>query len=329
MYKRKVIFRADAGKNIGFGHFIRALALASYLNKDFECLFCTFNPCGLRPSEYQLREISKVCNYIDIKASSYEEYDSKFLETLNGDEIVVLDNYYFTTEYQESIKAKCYRLVCIDDMHDRHFVADAVLTVTPTERERFSLEPYTKFLNGIGHSFLREPFLDVEARHRTKDIKNVVLAVGGADPFDLTNKMINIILNVLPSIKLTVISGDTVEIDNLYSDKITIERLLTAEQIVDLFNQSDMGIFPASTICVEALACRLPVAVGWYVDNQKEFYEYGVKTGLFLPLGNFLDSTKKMETRLRNIMGQGIFRQPSYIDFKKGKKELIDLFKNL
>ncbi|MDR1895166.1 MAG: UDP-2,4-diacetamido-2,4,6-trideoxy-beta-L-altropyranose hydrolase, partial [Prevotellaceae bacterium] len=37
--KRKIIFRADAGLNIGYGHFIRSLALADMLKNDFDILF--------------------------------------------------------------------------------------------------------------------------------------------------------------------------------------------------------------------------------------------------------------------------------------------------
>jgi spore coat polysaccharide biosynthesis predicted glycosyltransferase SpsG len=50
-----------------------------------------------------------------------------FLSFLKGDEIVFLDNYFFTTDYQREIKERGCKLVCIDDMHDEHYVADVVL----------------------------------------------------------------------------------------------------------------------------------------------------------------------------------------------------------
>lgn len=326
--KRKVILRADAGKTIGFGHFVRSLALAGYLKDDFDCRFCTFNPSEYQPSGYQLEEISKVCKFIDIEADSYEEYDSKFIEILKGDEIVVLDNYYFTTTYQKLVKENCYKLVCVDDMHDRHFIADAVITGTHIEKNLFSLEPYTKFMNGICHSFLREPFLKAATKPKSPILKHIVLAVGGADPYGLTNKLIGVLIKLMPTVKLAVIAGDTVDVNEEYLSSININRRLSAEQIVELFNKSDLGIFPASTICIEALSCRLPIAAGWYVDNQKEFYQYGVRHGLFLPLGCFLDSLDLVEARMKKILNQETIHQPPYIDFQKGKQDLIELFKN-
>lgn len=327
--KNKVILRADAGKSIGFGHFVRSLALAAYLADDFDCSFCSFNPSDHKPSQYQLSEIAKACSYIPIEAESYEEYDSKFLDILRGDEIVVLDNYYFSTEYQKKIKEKGCRLVCIDDMHDRHFVADAVLTMTPARKESFSHEPYTLFLNGIEHSFLRKAFIEVPRQGRQAVIKNVVMAMGGADPYGLTNKLLSIITSIDDNLHIDVIAGDTVEVDSRFDEKVAIHRRLSAEEIVDLFGKSDLGVFPASTICVEALACRLPIAAGWYVDNQKEFYEYGVHEGIFLPLGYFLDNDEEISDRLKTVFNSGLKQSKSEIDFKKGKQDIIRLFKTL
>lgn len=327
--KTKVILRADAGKSIGFGHFVRSLALAAYLADDFDCSFCSFNPSDCKPSQYQLAEIGKTCSYIPIEADSYEEYDSKFLDILRGDEIVVLDNYYFTTEYQKKIKDKGCRLVCIDDMHDRHFVADAVLTMTPVQKESFSIEPYTRFLNGIEHSFLRKPFLDVPEERERRDIKRIVMAMGGADPYGLTNKILSIITRINDNLHIDVIAGDTVDVDSRYEEKVGIHRRLSAEEIVNLFAKSDLGIFPASTICVEALACRLPIAAGWYVDNQKEFYEYGVNEGIFMPLGNFLEPEDVIMQRLVRIFKSELTHSRHKIDFKKGKQDIVGLFKTL
>lgn len=330
--RQKVILRADAGKTIGFGHFVRSLALASYLSDDFECIFCTFNPSLCATSEYQLNEIAKVCKFLSIDAKSYEEYDERFLDGLNGDEIVVLDNYYFTTEYQQKIKDKRCRLVCIDDVHDRHFVADAVLTMTPLGKSFFSMEPQTKFLNGINHSFLRKPFLDVNVNYRDKPsfrINKIVLAMGGADPYGLTNKVLGILNEIDSNFNIDVIAGDTAEVKQIANDCIQIHKRLAAEEIVNIFTKSDIGIFPASTICVEALACRLPIAAGWYVDNQKEFYEYGVENGLFMPLGNFLDSDEEISDRIKSAFGMYACIKTPYLDFNKGKQDIIKLFKSL
>lgn len=120
MTKRKIFFRADAGAQIGYGHFIRTLALADMLRDDFDCTFYTQSP-----STYQQREADKVCPLVSLPSddSKFE----RFLEYLIGDEIVVLDNYFYTSDYQKQIKDKGCKLVHIDDIHDRHFYADLII----------------------------------------------------------------------------------------------------------------------------------------------------------------------------------------------------------
>lgn len=331
MSTQKVIFRADAGKAIGFGHFVRSLALAEYLRDYYNCFFCSFNPTDLQLSEYQLREISKTCKHLDIKATSFEEFNTKFLELLKGDEIVVLDNYYFNTDYQNKIKKCGCKLVCIDDIHDRHFVADAVITGCPIDKSLFSLENYTMFCSGIKHSFLRRPFLDAsiyENRH-PRPIKNVAIAIGGSDPYGLTNKILHIFEKLCPHLTISVIAGDTVNIDPKFVNKTNIYQRVGAEEIVNIFSNADLGVFSASTICVEALACSLPVAAGWYVDNQKEFYEYGVKHRLFMPLGNFLDPEESLIDRIESAIRSDKITKTDHIDFAEGKRDIINLFKQL
>ena len=68
MTKRKIFFRADAGAQIGYGHFIRTLALADMLRDDFDCTFLTQSP-----SEYQQKEVEKVCPLVALPSD-----DSKF-----------------------------------------------------------------------------------------------------------------------------------------------------------------------------------------------------------------------------------------------------------
>lgn len=327
--RRKIVLRADAGKIIGYGHFIRSLALVGYLKEDFDCTFCTFNPSELTPTRYQLEEIAKVCKYNHIQATSYEEYDKQFISNLSGDEIVVLDNYYFQTDYQKQIRNKGCRLVCVDDMHDRHMVADLVLTGSPLQKKDFSLEPYTRFCGGIEHTFLRKEFLNAPV-HKGLDaiITKIVVAVGGADPHNLTQKIIDIVRDIDEHLNIAVIAGDAVNIDGVYNNKIRIYRRLSAEQMVDLFKWADMGILSASTICIEALACHLPVAAGWYVDNQEEFYQYGISEKLFMPLGNLLMDKDSLRESIINAINSPHIYTPT-IDFVSGRRDIIRLFKTL
>ncbi|MBD5331393.1 MAG: pseudaminic acid biosynthesis protein PseG [Bacteroides sp.] len=329
MIKQQIILRADAGKNIGYGHFIRSLALAGYLKDYFDCSFCTFNPSELSPTAYQLTEINKVCSYIPVEATDLDDYNKRFLELLSGKEIVVLDNYYFQTDYQAAIRAKNCKLVCIDDLHDRHMVADAILTPSPLTPSDFSLETYTKFLGGVKYSLLREPFFKTPQKTLTQHPpRKIVLAIGGADPYKLTQKLLSIILKIDSTLHICIIAGDTVEVETDNHPLVKIFRRLSGEEIAALFSWADLAILPTSTICMEAFACHLPVAAGWYVDNQKEVYHNGVKEGSYMPLGYLLDDSGRLYTSLEKVLSTPPL-PPPVIDFEAGRNDIIKLFKFL
>ena len=62
---QKILFRADAGADIGYGHFIRSLALADMLKDDFDCTFYTSEP-----TPYQVDQMQQVCKYVALEEKS-------------------------------------------------------------------------------------------------------------------------------------------------------------------------------------------------------------------------------------------------------------------
>ena len=275
--KRKIFFRADASSEIGYGHFIRTLALADMLKDDFECVFYS-----QAPSEYQRKECEKVCRLVGLPAD-----DSRFqlfLDGLQGDEIVVLDNYFYTTEYQKAIKNKGCSLVCVDDMHDKHYVADVVINHGPVTKDEFDCEPYTKLFLGDDYKLLRRPFLaPISNRKRNY---SAVVNLGGADPFKLTDKVVSLLLQADTGYHIIVILGDTVFLSKENREKVEVRSKLSAEQMADLFETSAFGILPGSTVSIEAMSRALPILMGYQADNQEEGYYKLSNSGLFIPLGN-------------------------------------------
>lgn len=56
-----------------------------------------------KPSTYQLNEITSVCNYLPLEGNDKIQYDKSFLSSLNFDDIVVLDNYFFDTDFRKRL----------------------------------------------------------------------------------------------------------------------------------------------------------------------------------------------------------------------------------
>jgi len=292
MPSHTIIFRADASPSIGMGHFTRTLALAEMLHDYFHCIFAT-----RKATEYQISEIEKIC-HARIDLPEDDTHFKIFLTHLKGDEIVVLDNYYFTTEYQSAIKAKGCKLVCIDDLHDQHFVADVIINhAEGVDSSVYSVEPYTKLLLGFKYALLRKEF-----RVKTQLIKDkkysCLIMIGGTDPFGITN-------NILEQLSSTEMQKPIAVIANSKSCYNNVEWVQnqTASEVAKLMENAEFGIFSASSVAIEACAKRLPFICGYFVKNQMDIY-HGIKNNkIALCIGDFNELSEcKLLISLRQIM---------------------------
>ncbi len=283
MTKTKIYIRADGNSEIGLGHVIRSLALAEMLKEDFDCIFAT-----RFLTDYITTEAHKVCNDI-IKLPESDEHFDAFLSFLSGNEIVVLDNYFYDTDYQRAIKNRGCKLVCIDDIHDKHFVADVVINHAPgISKEQYSAEYYTQFCLGLEYSLLREPFRqEIDSIHYSapEQLNSIFVCFGGADYMNLTEKTIDVLLqNNVGNISAVI--GDAnkhaVKLKNKFKDNhiVSILNDLSSNEIVQVLKKSDLAIVPSSSILLEVFSIGMPVITGFYVKNQEEASNFIVQQGL-------------------------------------------------
>lgn len=320
--RQKVYLRADADTEVGFGHFIRTLALADMLKDDFDCFYYTASP-----NDWQKSEVNKVCRLIELPSDGRKF--GAFLDVLKGDEIVFLDNYFFTSEYQFEIKKKGCRLVCIG-ANDRHYYSDVLINLVLMDERKFDVEPYTHLCLGMDWILLRRPFWNVTPNFRSIDYpQKIIISYGGTDQFGLTERTIDI-LRDMGNYQVSVLTTETFgrkRLDSLSDRGVTVLLSLTADQIVHAFLENDLAILSASTITQEAMACGIPVFAGFYVDNQKLFYKELVRKKMITPLGNLLD--KKMGDKLSRVLLEFRYTSNRVFVNRNIKQRYIHLFNRL
>ena len=185
----------------------------------------------------------------------------------------------------EAVRSTAKALVSIDDMPTRHFPSDVLISFCPYPREAYDMAPHTRYLSGFQYSFLRKPFLAPQSKRQRRGI---AIAMGGADPLSLTAVLLPKVRERFPEEAIEVIAGNAVKLPSKMDmmPRVIVHRQVSAQEIADIFDRCRFGIFPASTICMEALSRGLPIAAGYFVDNQMEVYRSGVVSGLFHPLGD-------------------------------------------
>lgn len=331
MERKKVFFRADGNNTIGLGHLTRCLAIAEILKPSFDCIFAT-----RFVSDYLINEIEKHCvTYRKLPENDIDHYDL-FLNQLTGQEIVVLDNYFFCTEYQEKIKKKGCKLVCIDDLNDRHYVSDVVINHIPgTDSNEISCEKSTRLYLGLNYVLLRKPFLDQAQRLREScKFDTPFISFGGSDYYNFTLRILEVLVELDHITSINVLVGDKYnhieELEDLSGRhrKINVHRNLDSIGVLELMYNSNFAIVPASTLLLESIALKLPSITGYYVDNQiklaKVLSNYnGIET-----INDFHSLNEEVLCEQLKVLRESKNCQINYIDGKSPSR-IIDIFATL
>jgi len=317
----RLYIRVDGNAMIGLGHLMRCIALGQMLKGSFDITFF----CKTIPDKL-MEVLSK--NKFGLEKISDE---IRFLDKLKSDDIVVLDGYDFDTNYQKKIKKSGCKLVCIDDLHDKEFIADLIINHAPgVKAEDYRAQEYTRFAIGPEYALLRPAFLwQAQEMRVIKKAETVFICFGGTDNRNLTEEILSSVLTFLEFRKIIVVTGT--EFSNLDSlkrivardERVSHHHAVNEQELLALMRISDLAIVPSSVILFEALAAGCKVISGYYVDNQREIY-----LG-FLALNCFIDAKNFASAHLINSLRKVNEHSTIRIFDGKSSGRLLNIIKKL
>ncbi len=292
--RTKILFRCDGGPQIGLGHVIRSCALATMLSEAFDCRFLIRDP-----SEALRRYVTgagfplttlRGGDPTTSPDAGFEAEARSWAEELNGDEILVLDGYAFNTRYQQLLKTKGNKIVCIDDIHACHFVADAVINhAGGISAADYSLEPLTRVYLGTGYALLRPSFLQPQNDTPREDA--ILVSMGGADPKNDTMAVLELLRSKGIRKKCFVVTGSAYlhrEALDAYIGQhgLDVELLqdLDEKAMAALMRKCRYAICPPSTVSYEYLSVRGELYLRMIADNQRDICRFFTSEGLAFPL---------------------------------------------
>jgi UDP-2,4-diacetamido-2,4,6-trideoxy-beta-L-altropyranose hydrolase len=316
---KQIYLRADGSSKIGLGHVMRLLAISDMLKDSYHLTFV------IRDTETEIIQLVK--SKIQ-QVQLLTENDSAFLNILDRDSLVFLDGYSFESSYQKLIKETGASLICIDDLFDRHFYADAVVNHAGKGKESFySKEPYTKLFLGPDYALLREPFLKTaKQKRKIERIDTIFINMGGSDEHNITEKTlffsegINWIQNINIVVGATYKHLDNLKGFLLKGKKINIYQNIDANTMCEILEKSQLAICPASTISFEVCAVGLFCITGYTAENQKHILEDLVNCNVAESIGSFfnLDVYKFKQTM------ETIHQTYSYSEMINFQKKYVD-----
>jgi UDP-2,4-diacetamido-2,4,6-trideoxy-beta-L-altropyranose hydrolase len=283
-----IIFRADGSSAIGLGHIYRSCALAQVLKKSFRTTFATRNPSD------DLRNIilGSVEKVAAIESDKSIEEETELLGGMAGKEdIIVLDGYSFTGDYQELLRKKTRAaIVCIDDIHKGYYHADAVINhIGGICIDDYQSVATTAFFLGTEYALVNPVFLGMGLRKHKNN--QLLVCLGGADPQNHTLKVIKSV-PVDRFDHTTVIIGEGFryarELQEFSSGKkISIRQNLKPAEVASLMSECYYAILSPSTVSYEYLQAGGILYLYQIADNQQRVKEFYIEKGIAMDFQDF------------------------------------------
>ncbi|AMJ65857.1 bifunctional UDP-2,4-diacetamido-2,4,6-trideoxy-beta-L-altropyranose hydrolase/GNAT family N-acetyltransferase [Hymenobacter sp. PAMC 26628] len=299
----RLVLRADGSPAIGLGHVVRLLALADILRSQFvETVYAVRGPIGL---------LQELLAGLELRVEELPEQpltaEAEWLRQhfLRPDDVVVLDGYGFDFAYQQAVRSKARRLVCLDDLHAFPFAADAVLNPAGGvfSSSYVLRQPGARLLAGPAFTPLRAGFWQSEAlapqatslataADEAPGSPMVLLCLGGTDPHRRTQQVAADLLALPPAAmgQLHVVVGSAYQGWNALcawaalQGRLVLHRALPAAGLAALMRRCGAAVLSPSTVSYEycavggGLLFTLPTA-----DNQHDLDHFLRGAGLALP----------------------------------------------
>lgn len=294
--RKNLVIRADVNTGIGSGHLMRCLALAQVWQNDGGSV--TFLMAkGASALEIRLKQEG-----INVeRLSSLPGGRDDAIKTINlandqGANWVVVDGYHFDSEYRRTIKDSGLRLLFIDDMgYAEHYWADIVLNqnIYAVDSLYAAKETYTSVLLGTNYVLLRREFLKFRGwkREISKVARKVLVTMGGADPDNVTLKVIQALNRMdCPELEVRVVAGPSnpnkeLLINAMRHAPCPMFCVENASNMAELMAWADLAVTAGGSTCWELAYMGLPGLMIVLSENQEGIAEWLNKAGASINLG--------------------------------------------
>lgn len=273
-----LLVRADADGQIGAGHVMRCLALAqAWQDEGGRAVFLT-SPLAPALHRSLRHEDIETATLLSTPGSAAEAEELRNLSRKLAASWVVLDGYHFSSEYQSRVRNENTGLIAIDDLGSLPtYFSDVIVNPNPSaEQITYNALPDTRLLLGSAYALLRREFRCHARRNRpaTNHDRKVLVSMGGADPGNMTAKVLQAIAKLLSrDVKITIVIGP----NNRYEDELRtlVARISLAasletnvERMSDLIAGADLCVTAGGGTCLECAYFGVPMLLLPIAVNQ-------------------------------------------------------------
>ena len=308
-----IFIRVDSGTKVGYGHFVRCMALANILQKNFKVNFISRSLAGnlisnLQKSGFGVFRFHSNSEKINVKNDAQKTI-SLIKKYGSQKSMLIIDNYELHKNWETHVKPFVHKLITIDDLPNRSHNCDLLIdqNLYPTVSGLYKGLIPSKCIKLIGPKFsmIRKEFrmLKKHAKLRTFPIKKILVSFGGTDIDNQTLIVLNSIKKMNLKINVDVVVGKAnackKDLKNFCKKD---ERFIYHEQIdniADLMLSADLSIGSGGGTTWERCILGLPAIVSTYSDAERNVADSLSKKKCIINLG---DVKKLKETNYLNAL---------------------------
>ena len=288
----KVVFRVDASLKMGTGHVMRCLTLANELKQQnheivFICRDLTHNLISL--IKYPVLALPKNDNfqsddlYLNWLGATQEQDAEQTIKAIpKNTDLLIVDSYALDEIWHKKLRPHTKKIMVIDDLADRQFDCDVLLNQnlgTQIEDYKDKVPNDCELLLSCNYALLRPEFSNLREkalikRQNTREIKNILISMGGSD---ITNKTYEILQEISDNLNIVVVLGGSSPHNKMIisyaKDKENIKVLIDAVNMSGLMFDADLAIGAGGSTSWERCCLGLPTLLYVLAENQRKIAE--------------------------------------------------------
>ena len=331
---RNIIFiRVDSSTKIGYGHFMRCMALADTLQKNFEINFITRSLEGSLISYIQKKGFGIFRFYSNSEKINEKNDAQKTISLIKkhsgSKNILIVDNYQLSKKWETDVKPFVHKLIVIDDLSNRSHNCDLLIDQnlhTKVNGLYKGLIPSNCIkLIGPKFSIIRKEFrmMRKSVKPRTFPIKKILVSFGGSDIENQTRVALNSIKKMNGKINVDVVVGKankckkTLKIFCNENKHFTYHEQI--DNIADLMLSSDLSIGSSGSTTWERCCLGLPAIVSISSNDQRDIANSLSRKKCIINLG---DVKKLKESSYINVITN--LKKNDLRNMSKNSMSLVD-----
>lgn len=295
--KKNIIIRADGNAQIGVGHLMRCLTIAEASeHKDCVGFVCADEESAKLVQERGFDAYVLGTDYREPE-SELHLWEGLFTngrqqtgakpeqsETENAKRVLLVDSYYVSNAYLESLKRYGY-VFLLDDMCKQAWSVDALINYNAfATKEMYTAlkSPYKpRYYLGSKYIPIRKEFCNREYQIKNK-VKHILITTGGGDVDNIAGQILEYIWS--EDYTFHVVTGRF----NPHYEKLHEKSQLhgnihvyhDVKDMAELMMRCDLAVTAGGTTVYELSAIGIPFVCFSYAENQEKLTEYIESNGL-------------------------------------------------